>query len=276
MVRIRFQPTIWINGRLEISGIFGLVSSANASKQAKNLAPSAARCRRMLGELHKHFQLPAESFAGLLGLPKITMRKWLNGERQLSAAAKRLVWVLHCAVFDPSVLGKLDGWLNWSGSIKKALEGVADLTGTADSGAAGTPPAKEVSRNGPNVQTRKLRSVVKRGELMEGDLHHIGIVMLVAAVDSIRRSLDECDESIGRCDLDLETKLKVLDLKSVFVAQQMSLAETLLDWKRGRFPPTDDNPRRQPSFAPRERVYPATSHEEAAVHVGTRADNTAF
>lgn len=137
-------------------------------------------------------------------------------------------------------------------------ESLRDRTGTADAGAVGTPPAKE---NGPSVQTRKLRSVAKLGELLDGDIHHIGIALLAASAEKICQSLNDCDESLGLDGLDLKTKLRILDLKSAFVAQEMSLAETLLDWKRGRFPPSDDNPRRQPSFAPREQVFPAMAHE---------------
>lgn len=255
VVRIAFQKTIWLSEDLEVAGVFGVASSSNAAKQMKALAPSAARCRGMLAELHRHLQLPAESFAAVLGAPKATLRKWLSGERQPSGAAKRLIWLLHSARFDPSILRKLDGWLMWGGSPKEALERIVEDRTSAV--AADTPPAKELSRNGPSVQTRK--SLATFGELLDGDIYHIGIAMIVAAADSVRRSLNECEESIGRCDLDLKTKLRILDLKSAFVAQEMSLAETMLDWKRGRFPPTDDNSRRQPSFAPHEQVYPATS-----------------
>lgn len=260
MVRFHFHPTIWLNEHLEISGLFGLVSSQNAAKKMKVFALSPARCRRMLCELHEHLQLPVESFAVLLGVPLVTLRKWMSGERNPCGASKRLIWLLHCAQFDPSALRKLDGWLKWAGNHKAALERcIEDRRRPADSAAVGKPPAKVPGCTRLNtIQIRKLRSLATLGEHLGSDIHYIGIAILVVAAENIRQSIEDCEACLALDGLDLETRLQLLSLKGEFIGQQLAIAKQMLELKRDRFATPDDVPPRQTSFRPREQVFPAT------------------
>ena len=197
MVRIHFQPTIWVTEDLEIS-TFGLVSSQANADATRVFAPSPARCRRMLCDLHEHLQLPIESFAAMCGVPRITMRKWLSGERNPSGAAKRLIWVLHCAIFDPRALRKLDGWLKWAGSDKEALEQFIEDRSQPVESTSRTPPWKEPSHDTREIRNRRLQQAAKVGQHLGPDIPQIGMTMLVEVAEKVRQSIAECDACLAR------------------------------------------------------------------------------
>jgi hypothetical protein len=216
----------------------------------------------MLCELQEHLRLPMEGFAAMFGVPLVTMRKWLSGERHPSGAAKRLIWLLHCAQFDPSVLRKLDGWLKWAGSNKKGLDRfIEGRPRTAESVTIGSAPATEMGCNRRKAnQIRKLRSLATLGRYFGGDIYYIGITLLVAAAENVRQSLKDCEACLAVDGLDLERMLQLMDVKGDFIAQQLAISRTMLDWKRDKFPPTDVMPPSQASFGPGEQVFPATLH----------------
>ena len=275
-IRVHFCPTIWTNEQLEISGLFGLVSTRNAAKEMRIFAPSPARCRKMLSEIREQLRLPVESLAMLLGTPLVTVRKWLNGERNPSGAAKRLIWLIHCAQFKPSVLRKMDGWTKWAASHQAALERfTADRKGPAELAAVVAASSKEREFHVPKaIRVRRAQSVAKLGEHLGGDVRHIGTALIVFGAMQVGQSLKECEQCFSQEGLDLETKLKLLDLKTALLGQQLSLAKTMMDWRRGKFGPTDAMPR-QPTFAPGERVFPATLPVKAGVHAADRPVDTA-
>ncbi len=67
----------------------------------------------MLGELRADLELPVAGLAAVLGVPRITLRRWMNGTRQPSGAARRLVWLLHTAQRSPDTLKQPSAWLAW-------------------------------------------------------------------------------------------------------------------------------------------------------------------
>lgn len=231
----------------------------------------------MLTEIRERLQLPVESLAMLFGTPLITVRKWLNGERKPSGAAKRLIWMIHCAMFNPSVLRKLDGWVKWAGSHKQALERVIEnCMQPADSTAIIATPTEESSRHVPKtIRIRRLESVAKLGDYLGGDIHHIGAAMVVLGAMQVGQSLQECNACLSLDGLDFQTKLRLLDLKAGLIDQQLTISRTLLDWKRGKFPPPDDMPLKQPAFGPGEQAFPATLLVKAGVHAADRPANIA-
>lgn len=79
-----------------------------------------------MSESREYLQIPVETLAALFGVPLITMRKWLSGERKPSGAAKRLIWVVNSALFRPRVLQKLDNWLHWADSSAEAMKNLID------------------------------------------------------------------------------------------------------------------------------------------------------
>jgi DNA-binding transcriptional regulator YiaG len=76
--------------------------------------PSAAETHEMLRRLRVATGLPVATLAALLGVPKVTVRSWLDGKRAPSGAAKRLIWLLTVEAIDPGKLVEDGSWLEWT------------------------------------------------------------------------------------------------------------------------------------------------------------------
>lgn len=264
MVQVRFQPTLWIDERLEISGLSPLIAGQHSAKRTRGLAPSAQQCRKMLCEIREHLRLPSERIASLLGVPLGTLRTWLGGERNPSGAAKRLIWTLHCALFSPAALRKLDSWLGWAkipeGAVRRVIDDWDERTGSSD---VGNPPRNQIVRNGSGgIKVRKLRNVAKFGQTLGHDIRYIGIFLLVQASAKVSESIADCEARIAEDGLDLKTKIRLTDLKIALIDQQLSIAHEMLELKRelARNPPVGRKTRRRRrSFSPGEKVVPAVN-----------------
>ena len=110
MKRLHFQQSWTFD---EEKGLVGNVSGAFGEALAAVLAPDNGEFRQMLGELREELQLPVAGLAAVLGVPRITLRRWLNGSRQPCGAARRLVWLLHTAQHSPDTLRQPGVWLAW-------------------------------------------------------------------------------------------------------------------------------------------------------------------
>ena len=214
----------------------------------------------MLFELREHLELPVEALAVLLGVPRITMRKWLKAERNPCGAAKRLIWVLHSWVFNPSIFRCQDAWLWWSRSRKEALERLEDRSGLAKSACVTAAPLKETSHDRSNIWIRRLREAVKIAPHLVGcDIQIVGITMLVQTAMLVSQAFEECDRCLESDGLEPETLVNIMRLKRGLIADQLRLVREILDFKRDSSAPPDDMPLAQPAFG---RGEPATNSQE--------------
>lgn len=58
-------------------------------------APKREEIRHMLLELRQKLHWSQELTAGVLGVPLVTLRRWENGTRRPSGAARKLIFLLH-------------------------------------------------------------------------------------------------------------------------------------------------------------------------------------
>jgi hypothetical protein len=75
--------------------------------------PTKADVRVMLEKLREVLGISVAALAALLGVPRITARRWLNGSRSPSGAAKRLIWILYTSATAPETLADGQNWLSW-------------------------------------------------------------------------------------------------------------------------------------------------------------------
>ncbi|MDA1277839.1 MAG: hypothetical protein O2960_27905 [Verrucomicrobia bacterium] len=261
MVQVRFQPTIWVNERLEIAGLFRLVTSQHSAKRTKVLAPSPARCRKMLCEVREHLRIPVEALAALLGLPLATLRKWFEGKRSPSGSGRRLIWLMHSSFFHPAALRNLDSWLGWEESPEKVANVLdQDQNEAVCSLDSGHPSRNQIVRNGSGcIKVRNIRNVEQLGQYLSQDIRYVGITLLVQASVKVSESIADCDARIADNCLDIKTKLRFMDLKIGLINQQLSIAHEMLELKRelARNPPVFcKTRRRRRSFSPGEKVVP--------------------
>ncbi len=67
----------------------------------------------MLEKLREALGISVAALAALLGVPQITARRWLNGTRSPSGAAKRLIWLLYTSATAPETLTDGRNWWEW-------------------------------------------------------------------------------------------------------------------------------------------------------------------
>ena len=71
----------------------------------------------MLLKLRKDFGWPQEHLAAVLGVPKVTLRRWESGERQPSGGAKKIIWLLHTLYFAPERVRNDFDLATWGGKF---------------------------------------------------------------------------------------------------------------------------------------------------------------
>lgn len=75
--------------------------------------PSDTEIRAMLTAIRNALQLSVPALAAILGVPRVTLRRWMSGARRPSGAAARLIWLLHANWLHPEILTKPGAWLVW-------------------------------------------------------------------------------------------------------------------------------------------------------------------
>jgi len=70
----------------------------------RGYAPSAAESRTTLLELRAKLRWSRPMMAAFLGVKREVLRKWENGERNPSGAARRLIWLMSVLAFDRAKL----------------------------------------------------------------------------------------------------------------------------------------------------------------------------
>jgi DNA-binding transcriptional regulator YiaG len=97
--RQRMKPTFPYRGSIWIAGKDGNAYTNLDGKTtlalARLLAPTKTDIQTLLLELRNNLQLPETTLAAILGVPLITLRKWLSGKRSPCSAAKKLIWLTH-------------------------------------------------------------------------------------------------------------------------------------------------------------------------------------
>jgi hypothetical protein len=68
--------------------------------------PSPEELRAMLVGLRQHLNWSRPMLGALLGVPRDTVRRWESGQRNLSGAARKLVWLVYTAILSPERLGR--------------------------------------------------------------------------------------------------------------------------------------------------------------------------
>ena len=63
------------------------------------LAPTSNEVRAMLLKLRKELLWSRDRMSGVLGLSRDVVRRWQTGQRTLSGAARRLIWLLDKLLF---------------------------------------------------------------------------------------------------------------------------------------------------------------------------------
>jgi DNA-binding transcriptional regulator YiaG len=89
------------------------ISGESASELARGLAPCAEELRGMLRDLRERANLSRAYLAALLGVPKETLRRWEDGSRSPSGAARRLIWLMRCALFEPDRITNTEQIITW-------------------------------------------------------------------------------------------------------------------------------------------------------------------
>ncbi|MBI2925543.1 MAG: helix-turn-helix domain-containing protein [Verrucomicrobia bacterium] len=115
--RVPYCRVVYINRRGEL---FFTTPGCLQARFTRLFAPKPERCRAMLEEIRKELGLSTDALAALLGVPSITLRRWENGQRNFCAAAKRLLWLLHCQLFEPRLPYKAGAWLWWEEAKPKS------------------------------------------------------------------------------------------------------------------------------------------------------------
>ena len=88
-------------------GAFGL-------RLAQAYCPSTDAIREMLLQIRRRRNWSQPAMAGVLGVPLHTLRKWEEGARNPSGAAKKLIWTVHALVFEPErLLQGLGYFITW-------------------------------------------------------------------------------------------------------------------------------------------------------------------
>jgi DNA-binding transcriptional regulator YiaG len=83
------------------------------AETARALAPCADELRGMLRELRERTGFSRAGVAALLGVPKGTLRRWEGGSRTPSGAARRLIWLVRCALFEPNRITNTEQLITW-------------------------------------------------------------------------------------------------------------------------------------------------------------------
>src|SRR5262245_46346906 len=95
--RRRMKPTypyrgsIWIAGR--DGNAYTNLDGRTTLALARLFAPTQTEIQKLLLELRNDLQLSETTLAAILGVPLITLRKWLSGKRSPCSAAKKLIWL---------------------------------------------------------------------------------------------------------------------------------------------------------------------------------------
>ena len=71
------------------------LSGRAINEMARLFAPDREAVRGMLVKLRHHWRWSEDFAAAVLGFPTVTLRKWENGERNPSGAARKLIWFLY-------------------------------------------------------------------------------------------------------------------------------------------------------------------------------------
>jgi DNA-binding transcriptional regulator YiaG len=82
----------------------GALSGKSYKMLEKGLAPSAGECRVMLYRLRQQLRWSRPALAAFMGVSQSVLRRWENGERNPSGAARRLIWLLDLLAREPDSL----------------------------------------------------------------------------------------------------------------------------------------------------------------------------
>ena len=143
---------------------FATLSGRVAARIATALAPTGEECRGLILALRRRLGCSRGHLAAMLGVPLGTLRRWEEGARQPSGAAKRVIWLLHGLLCEPERPRNPMSFLSW---------GRCPAAGAA---AAGSGP---VDGAGPV-------GVLSAGVVVDDDVLHRLAAQLLAVMDSPR------------------------------------------------------------------------------------------
>ncbi len=88
--------------------VYAQASGKTAQLLARVHGPTDEQIRKLMLQIRRKQNWSQASLAAVMGAPKNTVRKWEEGARRPSWAAKKLIWTIHALVFAPQAL--LDDW----------------------------------------------------------------------------------------------------------------------------------------------------------------------
>lgn len=89
------------------------LSGESGLRLAKLLAPTLEDTAVMLRMLRQRMKLSQAALGAVLGVPKHTLRRWEQGTRNPSGAARRLIWVMWRSQLELGLPDDLLGWVSW-------------------------------------------------------------------------------------------------------------------------------------------------------------------
>jgi DNA-binding transcriptional regulator YiaG len=94
--------------------IYTTQSGALATSVAKVLGPTAEESRQTLLRLRRRLRWSRGQMAAMLGISIWTLRRWEEGARNPSRAARRLIWIVEGLLFKPERFRDPMGMIVWS------------------------------------------------------------------------------------------------------------------------------------------------------------------
>lgn len=82
----------------------GALAGASYKMLERGLAPTAGECKDILIRLRQNFRWSRSMLGAFMGVSREVVRRWENGDRNPSGAARRLIWLLNLLAHEPDKL----------------------------------------------------------------------------------------------------------------------------------------------------------------------------
>jgi DNA-binding XRE family transcriptional regulator len=199
--------------------------------------PKPAEIRQMLLELRQHCGWTQAYLASVLGVPKVTLRRWESSERNPCGTARKLIWLVHHLVVLGAKLQNERDIVTWG---KKVLS--QDMTTTQP---LATVPVRRLHFMLDDGSEFSPRSLVRT-------CHGHAVNMQRVLMPYFLKLVQQADERIGTNEGILYSKaVAALTGPMSKVNRDLSaIANEIPD------PPPEDNRPKRPSFLPGQIVGP--------------------
>lgn len=108
--RVPFRKEVYLSIG---GGVLVTQSGEMGLKLANWYAPSSTATSGMLHLLRRKQKWSQATLAAILGVPKHTLRRWEEGTRNPSGAARRLIWMIWRSLTGQGLPSDLFDWVTW-------------------------------------------------------------------------------------------------------------------------------------------------------------------